>query len=750
MLIENPEALKAWLTSRLEPLCDADPAALAKYVLALIKKDKAEVDLRKSMQAQMEVFLQTHTPTFIDLLFETVESKHYLLTPEPTPAVKAEPAETPTTVEGGEADSTTPEPESPGAGNPYLAKRARCRDYDEKGFCMRGDQCKFDHGNDAVVLEDTVVPGASTGVPAYQPASLSSTVYAEPYVPSGHATVSLPPLHLPPPGYNPGNPRKRAMDEPLMAYPPPKQSVHERLGGYQAPRGRGGRGRGGRGGRGGAHGGGSGSKQIAVRNIPPNMNNIAHLNNHFARFGNLVNVQVQFEEDPGSALVTFTSPGEASTAYNSPDAVLGNRFIRMHFYYSPEEKFGGHKTHHASGADGQNAPPEIEKTADEIEAEELRKSEAKAAAIAAVQKNQEMLEIKSRLKREQEERQQENLKKVTQIQKSKQDLLEKLIGEQKTVIETIESRKGSLKPEEKASMMTVLKKLSSSIEKAREDVKQAMQIGAVRKGPAELQKALLDAELELFQAQQDGSESVESIQMRVNHLRIEAAKTGNLPTSFSPRGMRGGYRGRHQRGYFAPRFRGGRGRGGRGYSMAGSTTTVDRRPTKIQVAGFESDEKDELVETFRKFGEIVTVIDDDANKSVVIQYKTRREAEIAMKVGSKYGDKTLQMTWSIVPAVDELSTELPSTEETVPDVSEAHVEEEDGYTPLDPHYLPPGLDDETKSKNGDSVAKHIAEEGEDILETDYTAEEADQLLYAEEEEEDDDDEEAEDDRSWKR
>ena len=34
-----------------------------------------------------------------------------------------------------------------------VPKRPRCRDYDEKGFCMRGDQCKFDHGSDAVVLE---------------------------------------------------------------------------------------------------------------------------------------------------------------------------------------------------------------------------------------------------------------------------------------------------------------------------------------------------------------------------------------------------------------------------------------------------------------------------------------------------------------------------------------------------------------------------------------------------------------------
>ena len=38
--------------------CDADPAALSKYVLALIKKDKPLEDLKESMAQQMDVFLQ--------------------------------------------------------------------------------------------------------------------------------------------------------------------------------------------------------------------------------------------------------------------------------------------------------------------------------------------------------------------------------------------------------------------------------------------------------------------------------------------------------------------------------------------------------------------------------------------------------------------------------------------------------------------------------------------------------------------
>lgn len=37
--------------------CDADPAALAKYVVALVKKDKAVEELKHVCKDQLEVFL---------------------------------------------------------------------------------------------------------------------------------------------------------------------------------------------------------------------------------------------------------------------------------------------------------------------------------------------------------------------------------------------------------------------------------------------------------------------------------------------------------------------------------------------------------------------------------------------------------------------------------------------------------------------------------------------------------------------
>lgn len=38
--------------------CDADPSALAKYVLALVKKDKSEKELKALCVDQLDVFLQ--------------------------------------------------------------------------------------------------------------------------------------------------------------------------------------------------------------------------------------------------------------------------------------------------------------------------------------------------------------------------------------------------------------------------------------------------------------------------------------------------------------------------------------------------------------------------------------------------------------------------------------------------------------------------------------------------------------------
>ncbi len=264
-----------------------------------------------------------------------------------------------------------------------------------------------------------------------------------------------------------------------------------------------------------------------------------------------------------------------------------------------------------------------------------------------------MLEQKAQMKKEAEEKRAEQVKKVQELQKSKQGLLEKLIEEQKKLILKIEESK---KPEEKAEIMKLVKSLSASIDKAREDIKRAVS-GAQqqqRKSPTELQKELLDAELELHQAEQDGSEARQEVQKKVNRLRLEAARLGVLATSKPPRGSPMGARGFFPRGgyvrggrgtFYAPRgTRGGRfiRRGGR-FMYQGAT--IDRRPTKILVSGYETEEKEELLAHFQKFGEMLDPVDHDETPSMIVQFRSRQEAELAMAGAKAFKDKTIELAW---------------------------------------------------------------------------------------------------------
>ncbi|XP_060586369.1 RNA-binding protein 26-like isoform X2 [Ruditapes philippinarum] len=86
MLIDDLEQLKDWLTAQLSPICEADPSALAKYVVALVKKDKPISELKDSCTDQLDVFLQTKTKDFVDTLFEVIDNKSYIKEKEETAA----------------------------------------------------------------------------------------------------------------------------------------------------------------------------------------------------------------------------------------------------------------------------------------------------------------------------------------------------------------------------------------------------------------------------------------------------------------------------------------------------------------------------------------------------------------------------------------------------------------------------------------------------------------------------------------
>ncbi|KAL6304235.1 hypothetical protein BKA93DRAFT_301444 [Sparassis latifolia] len=91
---ETANDLRPWLVKTLEPVCDAEPGALADYILALLKHNAPEAELRKELASQLEEFLEKG-PSFIDTLFTALRTKSYLPYSAASPSSGYLPSSTP-------------------------------------------------------------------------------------------------------------------------------------------------------------------------------------------------------------------------------------------------------------------------------------------------------------------------------------------------------------------------------------------------------------------------------------------------------------------------------------------------------------------------------------------------------------------------------------------------------------------------------------------------------------------------------
>lgn len=76
---------------------------------------------------------------------------------------------------------------------------------------------------------------------------------------------------------------------------------------------------------------------LEVQKIPPEMNTISKLNEHFSKFGDITNLQVCFRGDPQAAAITFSTNAQANSAYRSTEPIFNNRFIKV-FWHKKEDQ----------------------------------------------------------------------------------------------------------------------------------------------------------------------------------------------------------------------------------------------------------------------------------------------------------------------------------------------------------------------------------------------------------------------------
>ncbi|RXM30814.1 RNA-binding protein 26 [Acipenser ruthenus] len=884
MIIENLEALKSWLSKTLEPICDADPSALAKYVVALVKKDKTEKELKALCLDQLDVFLQKDTQIFVDKLFNAVNSKSYLPQFEQpsSTTVRTEPFQHPEK-DDVKKDEVNKEEErdtkkfprrinhSPqqsssryrdsrirddrkkddrsrkrdyernpprrdsyrdrynrrrGRSRSYSRSRSRskdrprdrdrsrtrsrsrtsrerdtgkskydldrtertepsennytsaslvssdhypvpalsstitviapthhgnntseswsefhedqidhgsygrgpppkkrCRDYDEKGFCMRGDMCLFDHGSDPVVVEDVNLPGMlpfpaqpppvegppPPGLPPPPPMMTPPPINLrppgpppsplppslplvtgpppplpplQPLQPSGmdappnSITGSVPPIvtsvirHPPPQAqpalftsetyepdvYNPEAPSITSTSRPVYRHrahaqrpnligltlgevdlPPRENPANNSMRIMVESESR-------KRATGAVDSGmltkkpwfdkqnfsnannlgfqkkmqfGAENTKLEVRKIPLELNNIRKLNEHFCKFGTIVNLQVAYKSNPEGALIQFSSHEEAKRAISSTEAVLNNRFIKVFWHQEdlapqlqPTAQQNTSKLSVKERLGFCSKPSAVANQTVLSTSMGLTKTVYNPAALKAIQKTMPFVNT--------------GVADHSEALKKKQILISKL------------EKNKTMKPEDKAEIMKTLKTLTNSITKLKDELK-AISSGIphkTMKTKAQMQKELLDSELDLYKKMQAG-EDVAQLRKKYTELQLEAAKRGILS---SGRG-----RGGHARGRGALRSRG-RGMRGRGRG-APLHAVVDRRPRALEISGFTEPDREDLLPYFAQFGEIEDWQIDDSSLNAVITYRTRAEAEAAAVHGAQFKGQDLKLAW---------------------------------------------------------------------------------------------------------
>lgn len=791
--------------------CDADPAALARYVLALLKKEKPLKDLQQCMNEQLDVFLGVQTKPFLVRLFDVIESEEFLNTPvainndtNTSVAQRSEHVQSQETSQSSlavahESDSTgimdsprqtaskshssiehitaidnetdpvnssplgtsitklrdvspispvkhgndnehhrkeprrrsarsrsrsrsprrrndrdkyargggavgnhsyrnkSPsnpfrrnsghEPRSPKyykrsvsptederkvtrSLSPAPKKNDRCRDFDEKGYCMRGETCPWDHGVNPVVLEDINNPTLMTiqgphmrGTAEYNPDAPEIWAQSGSFLngpnragPPNNAALNsfqrlptaaggyrvAPPFPFPP---NAGTtPLQRELisvpvveansggdisavqkrryepeDTVAVAEGPTKRKVpiNSRLGppnrvGLQS------------------------NCSLELRKVPRGLNSIAHLNNHFCKFGKIVNIQVSYEGDPEAAIVTFSTHAEANVAYRSTEAVLNNRFIKV-FWHTPGPNAGtvdgnhnttpNANTNANANAKDENVPNNFPRKQYSLNntvpanptpaSTEFTKNNSTNSATgggnagttppnagafsktstppttippaSALTTNRNRSNRINRappeaIRKKKEEQVKAAVQLAHGLHKRKHELLQGYFKQMRTCVELVEKMESS--DPQRTNLLTTIKSLQNNIDKLNKEIAsdqaqitaqiQPVQPAAnhpFRKSKELQKKELLDIELELIAQQQDGNDTTD-IQKRLEELQrtLGAASKQNV--------------------YPATR-------NARVRPAPPGSTSFDRRPTTILVAGFSSEECDAILGHFK-------------------------------------------------------------------------------------------------------------------------------------------------------
>lgn len=197
--------------------------------------------------------------------------------------------------------------------------RARCKDYDTKGFCTRGSMCAYEHGE----------------VPEYDP---------------NHASLGVPRTKAtngrrktrPAKGHQNGVQSNGSSNSHRIQLSSWNDATYEPT-----------------------------KPAIAVTQIPDDHLNEEHVKEFFSRFGTIINVHI--EPHKHLAVVQFKDNAAAERAHDSPKVIFDNRFVKVSWY-----KPDWNRTTRIRAFPVDENIPEIYEDEDAIDFEEFKKQQEEA------------------------------------------------------------------------------------------------------------------------------------------------------------------------------------------------------------------------------------------------------------------------------------------------------------------------------------------------------------------------------------